>query len=374
MAPLSAAQTVGVCPRCAEEFSGLRFCPQDGAPLLRGGRSETPAHRPGDVVAGVYRIVELIGEGGMGAVYRVDHLVLGRPMAMKILHPRLATSDETVLRFEREARASSLLTHPHCVNVTDFGVTDAGVSYLCMELLEGVDLFDTLVKCRAFVAERAVRVLDQVLSALGEAHRQGIVHRDIKPENIFLAQTPDGGECAKILDFGIAKIQGLQEGRTLTSGGTVFGTPEYLAPEQAVGEPADARSDLYSLGVIMYRMLAGRRPFRGRDKRSLLHQQISEAPLPFSQQRTRYEVPEDLERICFKLLAKNKEDRYQSAEDVRAALRRADLRPARGSATVVRPQIVWIDFSDGTEVRRESVTPGPSTRPGLLRGLLSLTR
>jgi len=353
-------EAVGVCPRCAGHFRGLRFCPIDGLPLVDKKLGRGPDHQVGELIAGRYLILDRIGEGGMGVVYRAEHVVMQKLVGMKILHRDLCRYEHAVRRFEREARAASLLEHPNCVTVTDFGVTNNGSLYLVMEYLEGKDLFDTLRDERYFAPERAVHSTRQVCAGLAEAHHQGVIHRDLKPENIFLVQRRDTPDFVKILDFGIAKVLEAEEGRTLTAAGTVFGTPEYLAPEQGMGKPADNRADLYSVGVIMYRMLAGRLPFRGGNKRALIQRQISEPPVPFKRLRMPQEIPRSLEKVCFKLLAKKPEDRYQSAEEALHALERVDLRPPELVAAQPEPEVVWIDFADGKQVRDEP-PPEPMT-------------
>ena len=358
------ATVTASCPRCADTFDGLQFCPRDGTPLIHDRLGDGPEHRPGQVIAGMYRILDRIGEGGMGAVYRVEHTVMRKIMGMKILHQDLCRYEHAVRRFERESRAASLLEHPNCVTVSDFGVTDNGSLYLCMEFLAGKDLFDTLRECRVFSPERAVHVVSQMCAGLAEAHHQGVIHRDLKPENIFLVKRRDSSDFVKILDFGIAKILGAEEGRALTAAGTVFGTPEYLAPEQGVGKPVDHRADLYSIGIIMYRMLVGHLPFRGGDKRALIQRQIGEPPMPFRLLDMRQEVPEALEKVCFKLLAKNPDDRYQTAEEVQEALRRVDIRPPELVAAEPKPEVIWIDFADGKQVRRLTADPGPESESG----------
>ena len=296
----------------------------------------------------------------MGTVYRVEQTVMRKIMGMKILHQDLCRHEHAVRRFEREARAASLLEHPNCVTVSDFGVTENGSLYLCMEYLPGKDLFDTLRECRTFSQERVVHVTQQICAGLAEAHHQGVIHRDLKPENVFLIKQRDSRDFVKLLDFGIAKILGAEEGRALTAVGTVFGTPEYLAPEQGVGRPVDHRADLYSVGVIMYRMLVGHLPFRGGDKRALIQRQINEPPMPFRLLDMRQEVPESLEKVVFKLLAKNADDRYQTAEEVQEALRRVDIRPAALVAAEPKPEVIWIDFADGSKVRRETADSLPA--------------
>ena len=337
------------CPKCKGVFPGLRYCPEHGLPLIRVEPATAVADPAGLMVGGKYRILSRIGEGGMGAVYKVEHVSIGRPMAMKILHRDLSAHEQAVLRFEREARAASQLEHPHIILVSDFGVASDGSLYIVMEFLNGKDLFDVLKDERFMNAERTVHIMRQVCSGLAEAHRHGVIHRDLKPENIFLANDREFQDYVKILDFGIAKVlETGPEERTLTAAGTVFGTPEYLSPEQAAGGEIDHRADLYSLGIIMYRMVTGRLPFTGGNKNSLIQRQLNEMPLPFGQRQMPQKVPEALERIIFRLLAKDPDDRYQTAEQLKDALERVDTRSPeqRAEQEDEEPPIDWIVFNE----------------------------
>ncbi len=317
------------CPKCRRRFEDKRYCPEHGIPLVRMDTIGVGQRNlMGQVVGGKYRILDRIGEGGMGEVYKVEHVALGKPLAMKILHRDLSVHEQAVLRFEREAKAASQLVHPHIILVSDFGVAADGSLYIVMEFLEGRDLFDELKEVRYMNAKRTVDIMRQVCSGLAEAHRHGVIHRDLKPETIFLAQGREYPDFVKILDFGIAKV--LEPGpdeRTLTASGTVFGTPEYLSPEQAAGGEIDHRADLYSLGIIMYRMVTGRLPFVGGNKSGLIQRQLYEMPVPFSERRMPQQVPPSLEKVIFKLLAKDPDDRYQDALQLKEALERVDTRP-----------------------------------------------
>ena len=270
----------------------------------------------GKEISGRYRIDSLVGLGMMGAVFRAHHKGLGRDVAIKILHEELMADAEMVGRFKREAAAISRLDHPHCVRVTDFGEVETGGMFIAMELLQGAELAKTLDKAMPY--ERAMQIGVEVLDGLQHAHEQGVIHRDIKPENIYLAKTPDGGETVKILDFGIAKVQEGFGSRTLTQAGMIFGTPHYMSPEQAKGSKLDHRSDLYSVGVLLYDLVAGGVPFDAPDPVKLLRKQITEAPPPLPSS-----VPEPVQAVIFKLLEKEAEDRPTSAAEAKAAIERA---------------------------------------------------
>jgi serine/threonine protein kinase len=265
----------------------------------------------GQVLDGHYRLDRLLGAGGMGAVYKAHHTELHRDVAIKILHPDIGADPSISKRFDREAQSASRLDHPNCVRVTDFGTTDAGVKYLVMELLEGEELAAKLGK--PWAPEAACAVLEQILAGLEHAHHHGIVHRDLKPENVFLT---GGQQIAKIVDFGIAKLLDA-DGATevLTRAGMVFGTPRYMSPEQAAGGKIDERSDLYSVGILAYVLLAGQLPFDSDDLAAVLRMQIMapQPPLPAS-------VPAPLATWVDWLLEKSRHERPASATVAREKL------------------------------------------------------
>jgi eukaryotic-like serine/threonine-protein kinase len=258
-----------------------------------------------------YRILAPLGAGGMGTVYEALHLASGGVYAMKVLHAGLP--DEVARRFEREARATSLLDHPGVVDVLDFGRLADGRLFLVMELVRGTSLADVLSSGPLPVG-RAVAIAGRILGALAFSHRAGIVHRDLKPDNVMLLE----GDAVKLVDFGIAKLLGPvadELGGDLTRTGVVFGTPAYMAPEQALGRAVDARVDLYSLGVILYELLAGRPPFASDDPLALLRLQCAAPPPPLPPS-----LPGGIERIVLRALAKRAEARYQTAEEMHADL------------------------------------------------------
>ena len=224
----------------------------------------------GKVLDHRYRIISVLGEGGVGVVYRAEHIKLGREVAVKVLMREYADKMQLRLRFEREARAMAALTHPNIVQVTDFGVW-SGLPFLVMELIEGPTLKE-LMASGPLQPEVVVSLSRQLLKAAGFAHGQGLVHRDLKPSNIILRDQTDGSTSISILDFGFAKFVTEDKDRVgpqLTSTGMVFGTPAYMAPEQAAGQPADDKADLYSVGVMLFEMISGREAFRRRHDRPL---------------------------------------------------------------------------------------------------------
>jgi eukaryotic-like serine/threonine-protein kinase len=259
----------------------------------------------------------------MGAVYRAEQAVLGRRVALKIVNRDRHVGGDTVQRFRREAKALSALNHPNTVRVFDFGSTDEGLLFLAMELLEGEPLTDCIVREGPLPVLQAVSIIQQVLHSIGEAHAQGIVHRDLKPDNIFLARVPNQAvPIVKVLDFGIAKA--VDGDRTIdqfeTLDGTVFGTPRYMSPEQAAGKTLDPRSDLYSVGTMLYELLTGNPPFVDMDAVVVMARHIREEAVPICKAAPQRPIPACLEAVVSKTLAKQPAERYQSAEQLERAL------------------------------------------------------
>ena len=270
----------------------------------------------GSVLANTYRLDALIGEGGMGAVFRGRDVLQRRDVAIKVLHPDFSRDPELSRRFDREAKSAQRLSHPNCIQIIEFGSTADGMKYLVMQLLEGTELQN--IVDGAVEPARAVDLILQVLRGLEHAHAQGVIHRDLKPQNIFVTREADGSQVLKLVDFGIAKIvtgDGAHE--QMTRAGMVFGTPQYMSPEQALGVEIDARADLYAVGVLLYQLVTGRLPFNSDDPVALIRMQVSTEPpqLPNA-------VPQELTAIIMRLLAKQKDQRYPDARTVRMALER----------------------------------------------------
>ena len=273
----------------------------------------------GVLVADRYRIVEGLGRGGMGIVYKVEHKQIGKLLAMKLLTGELSRNPDVVRRFKHEALTASRLSSPNTVQVFDFGVSDR-LTYLVMELVAGEDLGRILRSFGPMLWSRLGKVIVQVCSSLAEAHGKGIVHRDIKPENVMLVRARDGSDIAKVLDFGLAKLregEGLSE---LTSAGAIVGTPYFMSPEQVRGDPVDARSDIYSLGALMYRALTGHYPFNGPTPMSVFTKHLTEMPPPPAERSPELNIPVGVSRIVMKALLKNPADRFQRVEDLQAAV------------------------------------------------------
>ncbi len=272
----------------------------------------------GSVLAGSYRVDKLLGMGGMGAVFRGHQLTLKRDVAIKVLHPELTANEQVSKRFEREAQSAARLEHPNIVQVLEFGSTEQGFKFIVMQLLEGHELLDLLGD--PMPIERAVPLFLQVLKALGHAHDHGIIHRDLKPENIFVVEDHDGNELCKLVDFGIAKMVDStgDPGEAMTKLGMVFGTPQYMSPEQATGMEIDARTDVYSAGLILYAMLAGAPPFDAEDPVALIRMQVSREPPPLPGH-----VPDPIRAVVAGMLAKDRDGRFASAQDAKMALEQA---------------------------------------------------
>jgi serine/threonine protein kinase len=273
--------------------------------------------RVGSLLNNRYRITERLASGGMGVVYRGERLELGRPVAIKFLHESFKENQKILSRFEREARAMSKLSHPYCVSVIDFGVERA--PYIVMDYVTGKTLRSLLAKERLITA-RAIRITDQLLSGLAHAHGQGIIHRDIKPENIVLSEAEGLGEHVRILDFGLAKLldRTIDENQSTTT--VLMGTPSYMSPEQTQMDECDSRSDLYSTGIMLFEMLAGRKPFFDESAVNVLKMHRDAPPPKLCEADPNVRFSDEMEAVIKKALAKPLDERFQTAEDFAAAL------------------------------------------------------
>jgi serine/threonine-protein kinase len=283
----------------------------------------------GRVLSERYRIEALLGEGGMGAVYLAEHVLMRKRFAVKVLHAEMTRMPEMVARFEREAMAAAHIEHPNVAAATDFGKLENGAFFLVLEYIEGTNLRD-LIEKGPFDTRRALHIAHQTVSALARAHALGIVHRDLKPENVMLVVRDGDPDFVKVLDFGIAKVPVGELGRSsasekdgaqvLTQLGMVYGTPEYMAPEQALGQEVDARADLYALGVILFEMLSGVRPFDADTKVALLGMKVTSDPPTLGSKNAAVKVPPSVEAVVRRLLEKEAKNRYQEAREVIDAL------------------------------------------------------
>jgi eukaryotic-like serine/threonine-protein kinase len=323
-----------VCPSCqtAYQDNDTRFCGKCGADLVRMSAARTakndvisdePRDRlVGATVDGRYRVEGKIGQGGMGAVYKVEHLAMGKLAAMKVLHPSLTQDREVAQRFRREAEAVSRLSSPNTVQVFDFGES-GGSMYLVMELVKGEDLGAILRRDGPIPFARLAPMMIQVCDALSEAHELGIVHRDLKPENLLVSRARDGHDVVKVLDFGLAKLRDSEELTEVTARGSLIGTPFYMSPEQIRAEELDARSDIYAMGALMYRLLTGVHPFTAATPVAVLTQHLTEELVPPSRRKPELHIGPRVEAIVIRAMSKRKEERYGSSDELKAAVAEA---------------------------------------------------
>ncbi len=262
----------------------------------------------GTTFAGRYKLEAFLGSGGAGAVYVARHEIIGRKVALKLLHRQFLSDPAVTARFEREARAISRIVHPGITEVIDYGHSDEGVPYLILELVDGTSLADVLDNVGPLPVSRAAAILLQMAEALMGAHDVGVIHRDLKPGNIMLSLDPDGRERVRILDFGMAKIVGADAGPTLTAVGTAFGTPAYMSPEQVRGERVDNRTDIYSFGIVAYELLTGLPPFHGK-LMEIVRAHLDVDPQNVTLRSGRVDIPGELGRLVMNCLIKESHKR-----------------------------------------------------------------
>jgi serine/threonine-protein kinase len=326
------------------------------APQPESETAPPPAPAPGEndpyidtVVADRYKVIRKLGEGGMGVVYLAEHVFIEKKVALKILSEDFARKADLVARFMQEAKAASKIGHENIIDITDFGETASGSVFFAMEFLDGNDLAHEVREHGPMPFERAHYIMNQLCRALGAAHTKGIIHRDLKPENIYLIEREGKPDFVKVLDFGIAKISSFDEGGSrLTRTGMIFGTPEYMSPEQAKGDRPDHRVDIYAAGCILYEMLTGDVPFHAETFMGVLTKHMFEAPEPPSQRAPDAGVTPELEAVVMKALAKDRDQRFQTMKEFALALEAV----AGGD-----PSLAW--GSEGSGV----VPPSPSSRP-----------
>jgi len=270
----------------------------------------------GEVLDGRYRIIKKLGEGGMGEVYAAEHIHIEKRFAIKLLRPEILGNPEAVTRFRQEARSSSSIGHRNIIAVEDFGTLPDGRIYMCMELLAGAALNDLITTPQPI--DRLLNIMIQTGHGLAAAHAKGIVHRDMKPENIYVTINAQNEDIPKLLDFGIAKVAGNDGQNNLTRTGTIFGTPFYMAPEQALGNPVDARTDIYAVGVIMYEIFAGSLPFQGESFMGILTQHITTEPEPVASRAAKAgrQLPNGLADIITRCMQKNPAQRFSSMDEL----------------------------------------------------------
>ena len=352
------------CPRCDCRLeSSDRYCGRCGLARSADGRSVDPLL--GLTIGDRYRIDERIGVGGMGTVYKGTHTRLGQRVAIKVLHERYAADEKLIQRFEKEALTYGQVCHPNLVSLHDFGRTDAGMFYMVLEYCPGISLAKLIRDQGRLKPLLAADIILQIAQGLGEAHKEGIIHRDLKPENVILTNIRPGHFHVRLLDFGIAKHID-DDGPRLTQAGMVFGTPEYMAPEQARGKKVDGRSDIYALGTMLYELLAGDPPFVGSDKLRIMHQQAHDEPPPLHEVVPGLSVDTELDGIVVRALRKEPKARYENTAVLISALEAYIKSAQRGlipTSTVNSAQQMTKETSQTTSAMMPSMSDSLPTAP-----------
>ncbi len=320
-----------ICPTCGTEYPlSERFCGRDGTVLRATSAS---GDLMGSIVGERYSVLRKLGEGGMGQVYLAEHVKMGRKSALKVMHPGMNQDADAIARFNREAANASRLNHPNICGIYDFGETSDGLIFLAMEFIEGQSLTSLVAQSGPLPPARAAAIILQSAEALQAAHDAGIVHRDLKPDNIMIARNRDGSDFVKVVDFGISKAHG-SDAQKVTKTGLVVGTPEYMSPEQGMGDKLDGRSDIYSLGLVAFNCLTGKLPFSGESAQEAMIARLIERPKTLAEMRPDVAWPVEVQRVMDKALARETASRYASAaqfgRDLWAACERM---PASRAAT-----------------------------------------
>lgn len=307
------------CSNCGHQAETFAYCPACGTKYLGQGGDESSLE--GNTLNDKYRVIEKIGQGSMGTVYRGEHIGLKKKVALKVLHSELQVGEETLQRFQREGIALGQIDHPNAIQIFDFDRDGDRIFYLAMEFVEGQNLKAVLREASTLAVGTALKILEQILMALREAHRHGIVHRDLKPDNIMVDTDAAGEPRVKVLDFGLSKLVDLpMEASLATQVGRIMGTPLYMSPEQCSGEPVDLRTDLYAAGLILYEMVAGSAPFAGDSVTEIFSQHLTKPTPSVTASHPNLEVPQDLDPFFQQALAKRREDRFQTAAEMLEAV------------------------------------------------------
>lgn len=330
-------------------------CPRDGSSMVTVG--DDPLI--GEVVEGRYKIQSVIGQGSAGTVYKAVQELIGREVAIKVLHDYLVSDEEFIKRFRQEAKASSRLSHPNIITIYDFGVIPQGNRpYIAMDLLVGTPLSDLLAQEERLPYKEAIPIFIQVASALGEAHREGVVHRDVKPENIVLVERSGQKLFPMMVDFGIARIVEESDAAKITRTGTVCGSPTYMSPEQCTSSKVDNRSDIYSLAVVVYETLTGEVPFHSDELVRVMAMHLSDPPTPLNQVKPGLRFPDELEECVYKALAKSPDQRYQTMEEFAEALEAAMNQPvASPTKRSTSQSLPHSDIEPGPLAQDDSLKP-----------------
>jgi eukaryotic-like serine/threonine-protein kinase len=326
-----------ICPICSTEYpANERFCPRDGSALRAQGGSSMDL--VGSIIA-QYHVIKKLGEGGMGQVYLAEHVKMGRKSAVKVMNPGMVDNVDAISRFNREAANASKINHPNVAGIYDFGETPDGLIFLAMEFVEGEPLTDIIKTNGHLPPMRATEIARQAAEGLSVAHDMGIVHRDLKPDNIMIAKGRGGADMVKVVDFGIAKAAA-SDNQKVTKTGMVVGTPEYMSPEQLSGDPLDARSDIYSLGLVTFAMLTGKLPFPSESAQETMIMRLTDKPKGLGEMKPDMHWPDDVQAVMDKVLQRDVNLRYRSASEYAHDLVEAVDRMPAISITTVKTHLV----------------------------------
>ncbi len=344
-----------ICPQCGTEYpANARFCEIDGTAL----RGAVPgADLIGAVVAERYHVMKKLGEGGMGQVYLVEHVKMGRKSALKVMHQGMVKDVDAISRFNREAANASRISHANVAAIYDFGETADGVIYLAMEFVDGPPLTKLVLETGGLPPKRAAEITRQTAEALAVAHDMGIVHRDLKPDNIMIAKTRDGDDLVKVVDFGIAKASA-NSAQKVTKTGHVVGTPDYMSPEQLAGDAVDGRSDIYSLALVTFYMLTGCLPFPSDSPQESMIMRLTDKPKSLAEMRPDIDWPRDVQTVMDRALEREAPRRYQGATEFGRDLVRAIDAMGDGGSKMSTEAVGSKMVSPTTRVARpEGLTP-----------------
>lgn len=362
-----------LCLKCSRHFSDeLDLCPHEGAQLVHVGQDPLI----GAVINDRYKIESLVAKGAVGSVYRARHQFIERNVAIKVLHGYLGADPESLLRFHREAKALSRLDHPNLITLHDFGLIDDGQPFFVMEFLEGTTLSSLLQEKDHLPVEQALEIFAQVCSALQQAHDRQIVHRDLKPANIVLVEKDGNPNFVKLVDFSIAKLPetGSQVEPQLTVEGTICGSPAYMSPEQCRGADLDHRSDIYSLGVVLFETLSGRRPFSAKDLVSLMYLHVTDDPPSINEVRADLQFSSEIDTFIARVLSKDPADRPQTVQEFEKEMREAGGKPVTKPRVSI-PSVANADglFSSDSPANGQDDAPElPAGAEGLFESAIEL--
>jgi eukaryotic-like serine/threonine-protein kinase len=327
-----------ICPVCSTEYpANERFCPRDGSALRAQGGSAMDL--VGSIIADRYHVIRKLGEGGMGQVYLAEHVKMGRKSAVKVMNPGMVDNVDAISRFNREAANASKINHPNVAGIYDFGETPDGLVYLAMEFVEGEPLTEIIKAHGHLPPMRASEITRQTAEGLSVAHDMGIVHRDLKPDNIMVTKGRGGSDLVKVVDFGIAKAAA-SDNQKVTKTGMVIGTPEYMSPEQLSGDPLDARSDIYSLGLVTFAMLTGKLPFPSDSAQETMIMRLTDKPKRLGEMKPDMHWPADVQAVIDKVLERDANLRYRTASEYAHDLVEAIDRMPATSITTIKTHLV----------------------------------